>query len=167
MTLTTTLTFRVASNLTSALDLVTASVPLDKTYRLSWASGTGLNQADKIFHDTRTLLASATEDIDLAGSLTDALGAALTFVKIKHILVNAATANTNNVNVTRPAANGVPIFLAAGDGVPVQPGGTFVWNTPTAAGVAVTAGTADLITITNSAAGTSVTYDIIIIGTSA
>jgi hypothetical protein len=167
MTLVSTITFRVVSTLSNALDLVTASAPLDRTTRLSWASGTGLNQADKIWSDTRTLAASGTEDIDLAGALTDALGVAVTFVKVKHVQVTAATANTNNVNVTRPAANGVPIFLAAGDGMPVQPGGTFIWNSPTAAGVAVTAGTGDLLTITNSAAGTGVTYDIIIIGTSA
>jgi hypothetical protein len=71
------------------------------------------------------------------------------------------------VNVTRPAANGVPFMLAAGDGVALPPGGTFLWVAPTAAGVAVTAATADLIDIVNSGAGTSVTYDIVIVGASA
>ena len=158
---------QIVATHTSALDLGTASLPLTVTERISLASGTGANQADRIFSDTRTLTASATEDLDLAGSLTDAFGATITFARIKAIMVSAAAANTNNVNVARAAANGVPLFLAAGDAVPVLPGGILLWAAPNAAAIAVTAGTGDLITVTNSGAGTSVTYDIVIIGASA
>jgi hypothetical protein len=56
--------------------------------------------------------------------------------------------------------------LAAGDGIALRPGATFVWISPDATGVTVTAGTGDLLNIANSGAGTSVTYDVIIIGTS-
>lgn len=167
MGLTSRLTVAAVADLTGALDLATASVPLDMTTVIRLASGTAANQADKIFHDRRTLVASATEDLDLAGSLTDALGATITMARIKALIVKAASANTNNVNVIRPAANGVPLFLAASDGIPVLPGGVLAWIAPNAAGIAVTAGTGDLITFTNSAAGTSVTYDVVIIGASA
>ena len=154
-------------DLTSALDLADASVPLNLTKTIKLATGTGSDQADKIFHDRRTLAASATEDLDLAGSLVDALGATITFARMKALIVVAAAANVNNVNVIRPAANGVPLFLAASDGVPVRPGGVLAWIAPDATAVAVTAGTGDLITFTNSGAGTSVTYDVVIIGASA
>jgi hypothetical protein len=157
----------VESTLTSALDLVTASAPLRYSNVVDLATGTGANQADMLWSDTRTLTASATEDLDLAGSLTGPLGGTLTFARVKYLLFKASGANTNNVVVSRPAANGVPIFAAASDALALVPGGWFSWGAPTAAGVAVTPATGDLITVTNSAGGTSVTYDVIVIGGSA
>lgn len=132
-------------------------------------NGTGAGKADLVFADTRTLAASATEDLDLAGALADAFGVAQVFARVQAIVVQAATGNTNNVNVTRPASNGVPLFLAAGDGVGVRPGETLALfaGVADAVGHAVTAGTGDLLTITNSAGTTGVTYSIIIIGSSA
>lgn len=167
MALSTNMRLSLTSTLSSALDLVTSRAPLTYESTIDLASGTGANQADKIFADTRTLAASATEDLDLAGVLSDPLGASLTFARIKAVLIKAASGNTNNVQVTRPASNGVPLFLAAGDGLAVRPGGLFLWVAPDATGVAVTAGTGDLLTLTNSAGSTSVTYDVIIIGASA
>lgn len=167
MALATDIQLKFAATLTSALDLVTASVPLSVSERFKWASGTGSDQADLIFHDQRTLSASATEDLDLAGSLSSALGATLTFARLKAILVVAASTNTNNVNVTRPASNSVPLFLASNDGIAVRPGGLFLWVAPDSTAAAVTAGTGDLITFTNSAGSTSVTYDVVLIGASA
>lgn len=167
MTLSTNMRLDLKSTLSTALDLVTSRAPLAYSSTIDLASGVGANQADKVFADTRTLAASATEDLDLAGVLSDPLGAALTFARIKAVLVKAAAGNTNNVQVTRPAANGVPLFLAAGDGLAVRPGGLFLWVAPDATGVAVTAGTGDLLTFTNSAGSTGVTYDVVIIGASA
>lgn len=131
----------------------------------NFGNGTGAGAANMIWHDQRTLNASATEDLDLAGVLTSVFGAALTFTKVKAILIKAAAANTNNVNVQRAASNGVPLFLAASDGVGIRPGGMFLFTIPDANGVTVTADTGDLLTITNSAGSTSVTYDIYVIGT--
>jgi len=167
MTLVSDLTVKAACTLSRTLDLGAVSAPLSLTERIRLASGTGADQADLLFHDTRTLAASATEDLDLAGSLTDALGTSLTFARIKGLIVAAAAGNTNNVNVTRPASNGVPLFLAASDGIPVRPGGVFAWFAPDATAVAVTGGTGDLLTFTNSAGSTSVTYDVVIVGASA
>lgn len=167
MALSTRLQVSLDTNLTSALDLGSASAPLKLARDFIWSSGTGASAADKIWHDQRTVAASATDSLDLAGSLTDALGTAFTPAKIKGLLVYAATGNTNNVVITRPASNGVPLFSAAGDAFPLRPGGLFLWVSPDSTGVAVTAGTGDLLDFANSAAGTSVTYDVVIIGTSA
>ena len=167
MALDTRIKLTVASVLTSALDLQPRTAPLNLAKNIALTNGTGANQADRVWADQRTISASATDSIDLAGSLTDAFGAALTFARIKAVLVTAASTNSNNVNVTRPASNGVPLFIAAGDGIPVRPGGMIVWVAPDATGVAVTAGTGDLLDIVNSGAGSSVTYDIAIIGASA
>jgi len=167
MSLASTITARVVATQLSALDLATAAIPLDAYHRMTWSSGTGDDQADLVFHDRRTIAASSNEDLDLAGVLTDAIGNTLTFVQVKAVLVVAATTNTNNVEVTRPAANGVPLFMAAEDGISLRPGAMLLWADPTDGGVTVTAGTGDLINVANSAAGSTVTYDVVIIGTSA
>jgi hypothetical protein len=150
----------------NALDLGNVSAPFTVNKRIKLTTGTGSGQADKIFTDTRTVSASGTDALDLAGSLVDSFGATMTFVKLKGLLVRAAAGNTNACRVNRPASNGVPLFLAASDGIDVLPGGVFLWVAP-GAGVTVTAATGDLINIDNSSSGTSVTYDVVIIGTSA
>lgn len=167
LALTTELNVRLAATATNPLDLSTPTDALVEAAKLILTSGTGASQADRMWHDTRTLSASATEDLDLSGSLSGTLGGTATFARIKMVLVTAATGNTNNVNVTRPASNGVPLFLAASDGIAVRPGGLFLWAATDSTGVAVTNSTADLLTFTNSAGSTDVTYSIVIIGASA
>ncbi len=167
MTLVTKISLGVVAALSSALDLASADSNLDLETAYRWASGTGANQADRLWHDTRTIAASSNEDLDMAGSLTDALGGSFVLARVKAFAVVAASGNSNNVNVSRPAANGVPWALAAGDGVPIRPGGMLALAAPDATAYAVTAGTGDLINIANSGAGSSVTYKIVIVGASA
>jgi hypothetical protein len=149
-------------------DLGTAKFPFGLSVEQAFADGTGSGQADRVFTDQRTLAGSATEDLDLAAVLADIYGATITAAKIKAIAIRASVNNNvaNSVNVTRPASNGVPLFMAAGDGISLAPGEVFVWFAPTGSGKAVTAGTGDLITITNGAGTNSVTYDVVILGTS-
>lgn len=168
MSLDTQVTGRIKTTYTSALDLATVTDPLDFLKRIDLATGTGADQADLLFHDQRTVSASSNEDLDMAGSLSDAFGNTLTFARIKLLAVYAAAANTNNVNVTADASAGVPgLFLALGDGVVVRPGGLFLWCAPDATAAVVTATTGDLINFANSSSGSSVTYDVAIIGASA
>jgi len=157
----------LAAELTSALDLTTVSSPVSIGRQINFADGDGAGEADRIWTNRSTIAASGTDSLDLAGSLTDPFGASLSFGSIKGVLVAADSANTNNVVVSRPATNGVPLISAVSAGVPVKPGGVFLWLDPSAAGVAVTAGTGDLLSLVNSAAGSSVTYDIAIIGVAA
>jgi len=164
--LTANISVSITGNHTNPLDLGTAGLPFSDSLLIALTNGTGASMADLVFTDTRTLTASATEDLDLAAVLTDAYAAAITFAKIKAIYFEAAAGNTNDVQIQRATANGVPLFMAALDGLAVKPGGCFLWACP-GTGVTVTAGTGDLLTITNSAGTTSVTYDVIIIGTSA
>jgi hypothetical protein len=165
--LTSRISLDIESTLSSALDLVTVSSPIDLAARIDLATGTGLGQADMQWSDRRTLAASASENLDLAGSLTGPLGTTLTFARIKAVYVKAASTNTNDVQVTRDGSAGVPLFLAASDGIAVKPGGLFLWVAPNAAGIAVTATTGDLLVVTNSAGSTEVVYDIVVIGASA
>jgi hypothetical protein len=170
MPLTSKLKVSVDAKLTQTLDLAEGTVPMLKEYAAALATGIGAGQADKVWHDQRTLALSTGEDIDLAGTLVDAFGNALTFVKVKGLLVSAAATNANNVVVGNAATNGFVSWVGgATHTVTVRPGATLALfcGQADAAGYAVTAGTADLLRILNGGAGSSVTYDIIIIGTSA
>lgn len=127
--------------------------------------GVAVGQADKVYSATLTISASGSANIDLAGALTDPFGAALTFVKVKAIYIRAAVANTNSVVVGGAASDAfLGPFADATDKVGVKPGGVFLMVNP--AGWPVTAATADLLQVANSGSGTSVTYDVIIVGTS-
>lgn len=150
---------------TSGPAATSAAVAISDSYPLP--DGIVAGKADKIYTANGSTAASSTTVLDLAGVLTDAFGAALTFVKIKAAYVKAAVGNTNDVVVTRPASNGVPLISAAGAGVPVGPGGCFLWVRPDLAGVAVTPATGDLLHLVNSAGGTPVNWTIVVVGTSA
>jgi hypothetical protein len=167
-TLKTKLLLQLQATYKNVLDLGSPTDSFEKRQLIELSNGTGSNAADLMFHDRRTLAASGTEDLDLAGTaLQSPFGANLTFVEVRAVLITAASGNTNNVRVTRPASNGVPLFVAAGDGIDVPPGGAFCWVCPADGKVTVTPATGDLITVTNGAAGSSVTYDVVILGTSA
>ncbi|MGJ0508929.1 MAG: hypothetical protein ACR652_17735 [Methylocystis sp.] len=158
-----TITLDISAKQSGSGDLGTPQVLVDIAKSMEFSPGTAaVGQANVLFSDTRVLAASASENLDLAGALTDALGATIAAAEIVAVYVAAAAGNTNDVQVTRPAANGVPLFLAAGDGFALGPGDFTVRTYRN--GVAVTAATGDLITITNGGAGTSVTYDIVVIG---
>ena len=164
----TSISLNVSGILTKALDLGEGQAPFPLSAVLNLLSGTGAGQADLVFADQRTLNASANENLDFAGGLTDAFGASITMARLKALIVYAAPGNTNDVNVIRPASNGVPWALAAGDGVNVAPNEFKVLVCRgDATGIVVTAGTGDLINFANSGAGTPVTYTVIAIGASA
>jgi hypothetical protein len=129
-------------------------------YKLSrlFSNGTSTGQASRHYHGRRTLAASANEDLDLAGGLTDFSGATITATKLKALLIVASEGNTNDVRLTRPASNGAPLFMAAGDGIALAPGEAFLFVGKT--GKTVTADTGDLLNVANSAGGTGVSYDI-------
>lgn len=168
MALTTRIELKTKATLTDANDLATATDPLDLTDLFKWVDGTGADQADLLFHDTRTLAASAAEDLDLAGVLADTFGTTLTFARIKAILIRAASGNTNNVLVGGKSTNAFINWVAdATDEIVVRPGGLFLLVAPDATAYAVTAATGDILEVTNSGAGTSVTYDVVLIGASA
>lgn len=180
MGLTSKLAVSVTTEHTKAFDLTTnASVKLSKIYQAVLASGTAVGQADLVFHDQRMLTASSSEDLDLAGVLSDAFGASLTYIRVKGLIIAAlgvtnadgvvTTPNTNNVVVGAASSNAWAALLNATGTVTLRPGAiaAFIAGATDATGYAVTGGTGDLLKVANSAGGSSVTYDIIVIGASA
>lgn len=157
----------VKGTLTNSLDLKTVTAALNFGRSISLANGTGAGQADKMWDDTRTIAASTSDDLDLAGVLADAFGALVTFVKVKALIVAAAAGNTNNVVIgNHPTAGFLGPLGAAAHTIAVPPGQLFAVTFGTS-GWTVTPTTADILRITNGGAGTSVDYSIVIIGTSA
>ena len=148
----------------STLGDVKANLPLNANY--AFLDGVVALGVKQIFADVRTLIASATEDLDLIGAaLTTKLGAALNITKVRGIMVLADPANTNDVVIGGATTNGfISPFGAATDRVKVRPGGVFCLCTPDAVGYAAVATTADLLRIANGGAGSSVTYSIIVWG---
>jgi hypothetical protein len=162
-----TLSVNFFATLNNQLDLQLASSPLTYAQSLGLSTGVGINQADKLFSDHRTIAPSGTDDLDLAGVLVDPLGATISMARLKGIIVKAAVANTNNV-VMGVGSN--PITTILGGTTPtlnIRPGGVLVLFAPDAVGYVVTAATADILRFANSGAGTSVDYDVILIGASA
>jgi hypothetical protein len=135
--------------------------------QIDFSNGTGANSFDILWTDTRTLAASATEDLDLAGVLTDVFGATVAMAEVGGILITTDSGNTNNV-VVGDATAPVPLFGGTNPTISVKPGGVFLIAAPNASGqFAVGAGATDDLKIANSGAGTSVTYTITILGRSA
>jgi hypothetical protein len=164
MGLITNIAARMRTALTGTADHGTprSDAELDCSLRLE--DGTGANQANKCWHDQRTLGASASENLDLAGGLNDAFGGAITFTAIKAILIKAAAGNVNNVVIGAAASNAfVGPFGASTHTLHLAPGASVLLLHP-GAGWPVTAGTGDILKIANGGAGTSVTYDIALAG---
>lgn len=170
MALETVFSLGVLATLTKTADL--GAIPkdtLDFSKRVQLRTGTAAGQADRLFYDERTLGASANEDLDLAGVLTDNFGATFTLLRVKALVVTASASNVNNVVVGAAASNAWATLLGATGTITVRPDTTVAACVGSAdgTGYAVTGGTGDLLRIANSGAGTSVTYQIVIIGASA
>lgn len=137
------------------------------------AAGVSDYQFNLNFFDERTVAASTADDIDLAGVLKNEYGATLTFVNIICVAIinqpRSGVANVSSLSIGAAAAN--PYLGFFGGALhkvnTIGPGGMFLVSSPNAAGFgAVTAGTADILTVTNGAGGPA-TYQIAILGRNA
>jgi len=158
----------VAATVNNPLDLQNVASPLNLASSYGWSTGNGAGQADRLFSDTRTIAPSGTDSLDLAGVLIDPVGTTLALARVKLILIRAAAANTNNV-IVGGVANGLaagPILPQTTGQVVVRPGGLLLVTAPDVTAYVVTAATGDLLQVANSGAGTSVTYDVVLIGSS-
>lgn len=164
-TLETVLTFILSGSYNKDYDLQDTKNNLKLNKGDTLATGTSANQADLMWHDTRTLTATS-EDLDLAGSLTDAFGDTLTLVKVKMILIhNKSTTATETLAVGGAAANQFVNWIGnSSDIVNIGPDGLLLLWSPVD-GYAVTAATGDLLKIDSGS--DTITYDIVVIGTSA
>ena len=146
-------------------NLANPSAPLNYTYSMPLDAGTLANQGNQVWSDRRTLASNTPETLDINGSLTNLLGQAVNFTKVKLLMIVNRAGNTTDLTIGNAAANGFvsPFGGGATNVVTVKPGGIFLITAPDVNGLAATAATADQLKVSN-AAGAAATYDIVIIG---
>ena len=170
MSLTTDITITMSNTLSKTLDLSSPSDVLSLSKQYVLASGTSDDQADLMWHDKRTIDVSDTinDDIDLAGSLKDALGDTFTPLRIKALYIeNLSTLESLRVG---PAAVANPWNTWIGGTQPyviVPPSGALLLVAPKATAFTVTAGTGDILRVTANPGSVDVDYNIVVIGASA
>jgi len=158
--LTATVKSEISGVLTDTVNSMPVNYPVYYQNMDSYTVGKRTGQATHIFASKRSLSASASEDIALNGSLTNAFGEVIYLSKIYELIVVSET--TNDLNVGGAAANAVSsLFGNSNDIVKVKPGGFF--RASSEAGYDVVAGTADILKIANAGASTS-NYTLIIAG---
>lgn len=164
MALKSTVNLSISAEQTSPQDLGTPRLDFAKKYLQSFTDGAGNDQVNKWFSDTRTLLASANENLDLSGVLSDAFGVVIAFTAVKLLAVFAKETNVNDVILGGAAATTwVGPFGAATHTVAIRPGGALFFCAPNT-GWAVGAGASDLLKVLNGGGTTAVDYDVIIGG---
>jgi hypothetical protein len=128
------------------------------------ASGTGDNQANKVYLELRTLAAAATDLIDLTG-LTDFQGDALSFAKVKYLFVGIVSADgTKELRVGPQGATDAFDGFWGGAGATVY---DRVWHSQEwkqLVGGVATGGTDKVLAVHNPG-GSSVDYALFVAGT--
>lgn len=163
MGLQTQITLSVKAKQTATADLGSAEGDINLLHNLLLASGTTAGKADRIFQDAFSIAGSGNTSYDLAGSLTDIFGNAVTFAKVKAIFV-ITDDNAGNI-IVGGGSNCLAALSDVSDKIPVKPNG-FLALGASGAGVTVTADTGDLLRLEN-AGGSTGTGKLIVIGTSA
>jgi hypothetical protein len=162
---------------TTTTDLGAATWTYPAAGSTSWnntfTSGTGLNQANKVYAKSVTLAGSAASTIDLDSTLTGPSGTSVSFTRIYSILIRrtdtpAASTQDENLKIggdwilTKYLLPGADTLAAVT--IPLPPGGIFYILAPNSTGIAITATTGDELTITNASSADSCTYQILILG---
>lgn len=134
-----------------------ANHPLDEMWSFDWQTGTGEGQANSLYHASGTVGAGLSVNKDLiGGGLVDAFGDAIAFTTVRAILIR----NTSSGEINLTVQSTLPIFATGSDSLVIPAGGCVVFAS--AAGWTVTAGTADVLTLT--APTEEAGYELIIIG---
>jgi len=144
-----------------ALDLDTVLDTLNVNAGISWTYGTGANQANLLWHDSRsTDDTGETINVYDGGVEVTAFGGDLTMEAIKLLYIKN-THDTLTLRVGGAATAALGIFADISDIIEIPPGGFFLWTCPTAAGIDTTVN--KNLKLAAKTAGT-ITYDIVMMG---
>ena len=152
------------THLTTSGGLARVTVEVGPVWAVALDDGVGADQADSIFSLSAQEIASGgTLSLDLQGALEDVLGNAFTPAKLRAVCIVAARTNTTVLTLFGGAA---PVPVLGGGGThTLNPGGIFFVLDRSAAGIPVTAATADILRIVNGS-GAVAKVDVVLIGTS-
>lgn len=157
MALTAQIALSILAHETSSGDLSRTLRATPANYALTLTDGTGANQAQVVWSDSRTATTS-NDDINLTSlaDTRDGAAVAVAFTQVKLVYVRNTHA-TANLRIGGVAGLGVFAGLPVTVALTLPPGGGYLFTAPTAAGVV--AGTARFAAETGSC-----TYDVVLIG---
>ena len=169
MTLSGSIRADLSVNATNAFDLANGSVPLRNTQTQSIDSTAGTITCNLLYQVEGTLIANATDNIDLDSVLYDYWHGALDYDEVYAIYFrNTTVGATAGNSVIAIGANATPFPWCFGNPaaciINVAPGGFILSNCGVDAGWAVGAGATDILDIDNTDGANSATYELIIIG---
>lgn len=164
MPLTTKINLDLIALLVSSIDLSQSRNQLEVSPRLLWNDGTGLNQANRIFQDRITIDAEDEELLDLT-ALTDSLGAAVSFARLKAIYLKNRSATAGDVlELGGTVANGLgSLYVGTNAGQLIGPDGIALLVNPSLAGWLVTPATGDILRVGNPGEN-DIECDLVLIG---
>jgi hypothetical protein len=152
-------------------DLSKTDDPMSLSFIQNIGSGTGANQGDRIFHDTRTLGATSAEDLSMYdfGGAVDPVGQTYALARVILLIIqNKATTAGYTLKVGGKGTSTTwtsPFNTVNTDKLIVEPGGIICLYAGSAAGYAVANTTNHILKIDNANAA-SVDYNIVVIGSS-
>jgi hypothetical protein len=148
------------------LGATVATAPLGApVWTVALGSGTGADKADQLYAlKGQSSGSGATLSLDLQGALTDPFGSAFTPSRLRVVYVYSRPKNSTALTLFGDV-KGVPILDASESTATLNPGGMFLLVDRSAAGISVTATTADIVAITN-ASGAAALVDIVLVGAS-
>ncbi len=164
MSLDTSIELSVRSVLRKTLELDVAQDPLIFTRTITLTDGVGEDQSDQNFHDKRTLAASASEELDVNGSLSDTFGDTVTLARVK-VLYLRNLSDGDSLLVGGAAANALGLFSDSSDILKLRPGGILLITASDLTSIPI--GSNDKLKLEHSGDTTSsLQYEIVLIGAS-
>lgn len=162
-----TATFNLVGSYSKASDLGTLAEAINYTNSpVKYTNGTGANQVNAFWSDTRTLTATSESfDLDLAsgaGSIIDKFGDQLVFTKIKQLFIRNRSTTTLEKLLVSGDFLGSALVVGTEHIWKIGPGGSRLIDDPID-GMAITAGSGDGLTV--NAGAFTISYDILILGT--
>jgi len=155
-------------NFQDTLDATIVKDESQLSYDRSFVDGVAADQADKVWHDIRTLAVAANDDLDLNALTNTIFGSTITinFAKIKGVLImNMASTAGEDLLVGGAAAQAWSAWVGAADDRVRVPADSCLLISSRKDGLTVTNGASDTLRIANAGTG-SITYRIAVLGTS-
>jgi len=164
VTLTAKILLQILATESSSSDLSSTTRVTNVSRTINFANGTGANQAEIVWSDSRTIAANSQDILDFQAGLADERGP-VEFTAIKAIYIrNTGTVPLSWLSLSDPEDWGSgPLQASESEGLQIAAGGVMLLTNPSAAGWIVESGD-EQIQFINPSSTTAATYDIILIG---
>ncbi len=164
MTLTAKILLQILATESSSSDLSSTTRVTNVSRTINFANGTGENQAEIVWSDSRTIAADDGDILDFGAGLADDRGS-VEFTAIKAIYIrNTGTVPLSWLSLADPEDWGSgPLQASESEGLQIAAGGVMLLTNPSAVGWIVDNGDEQLQFINHSET-TAAAYDIILIG---